>query len=241
MVKKIKCHCGCGSQVSASTERRHRAGKATPRVKASHAARRTLYAPKHLPQASTSKEMGLRTGCSSAPEISSHPGGHAGAHMPSSSNPNMGGGDFNVEFEMWPTSTPDRTWNISGIDTDDSQISEAMAIIQEQARHPQYRVTVEDYGSDDEGDEDPSDDDGIDWHAEISNYDSEKYYADGGLGVDETINEDFEQMLTGFGDDFAIRITLYSRNSLCVFPQLRKSPRMKLPSFATSPSRSRAT
>jgi hypothetical protein len=55
MVKKVKCHCGCGSQVSASTERRHRAGKATPRVKASHAARRVLYAPQHLPKRRRSK------------------------------------------------------------------------------------------------------------------------------------------------------------------------------------------
>jgi hypothetical protein len=51
--------------------------------------------------------------------------------------------------------------------------------------------------SDDEDDEDPSDDDGFDWHAEM--LEDDEMYADGGLGVDDIINEDFERELAGFG------------------------------------------
>lgn len=234
MAKKVKCHCGCGSQVSLSTERRHRIGKATPRVKASHAARQTIYAPEqHLHQ--TSKGMGLLTGHSLAPEIPYQPGPPGNAQMhPQDGNPNMdvdGGGYLNVEIE--PTCTSDRTWGISGVNTDDSRVSEVIANIREEAQCPRYPVTIEDYVSDEEDDQDPSDDDGFDWHAE-----DDEMYTDGGLGVDDIINEDFERELAGFG----INETLITSNSqLIVSPQLRKSPRRKLPSFATSHSRLRAT
>lgn len=215
MAKKVKCHCGCGSQVSASTERRHRAGKATPRVKASHAARQMLYAPKHLPKTSTSKKMGLHSGCSTTPEISFHLGPSGHGHMPSpEGNPTMGGGGDDLNVESGPTSTQDMTGGISGINADDSRIFEVIANIREEVRRPHYRVTVEDCASDDEDDEDSSDDDGINWHAEIS--DDEKYDADGGLGVDETINEDFEQELARFGENILLyrlktHVSFYSR------------------------------
>jgi hypothetical protein len=202
MVRKVKCYCGCGSLVSASTERRHRAGKATPRVKASHAARQTIYAPKHLSKKVYSEN--LLPGCSSTPDIPSQPPGND--QMAPGGIPNMDadvGVGLNVEIE--PNSTSNGTWNIAGVSgsvngnvLDDIQVSDAIANVRGEAWRARV-PTIEDYASDDEDDEGGSrdDEDDFDWHAEMS--EDDETYVDGGLGVDDMINEDFERDLARFG------------------------------------------
>jgi hypothetical protein len=198
MVKKVKCHCGCRSLVSASTERRHRTGKATPRVKASHAARQTLYAPKRLPQPSKMIYLaGLPTRSSSAPELLSQPPGNGQMHP---SNMDVDGGNLNVEME--PASTLDRTFGIAAVDgsaSDDTRVSEAVANVREEAWRTQYPVGMEDYVSDNEDNDEGScgDEDGFNWHAEM--FEDDGMCADGGLGVEDMINEDFERELDQFG------------------------------------------
>jgi hypothetical protein len=149
-------------------------------------------------------------------------------------NMDVDGGDMNAEIE--PTSTSDRTLDILGTNADDSHVSEAVENIWEEAQHSQYPITIEDYVSDDE---DSSDDDGF-GYAEM--FEDDEMYADGRLGMDDTVNEDFEQELAKFGTNTGNHLSLQILSSLCLsFPQPRKSLRMKLPSFATLHSRSKAT
>ena len=113
---------------------------------------------------------------------------------PQDGNPNM---DVDGGSEIGPISITDGTWGVPGINADDCQVSEAIANIREETQHPRYPVTIEDHVSDDGDEEDSSDDDGFDWHAEMLQDD--EMYADGGLCADNIINEDFEQELAGFG------------------------------------------
>jgi hypothetical protein len=237
MAKKIKCHCGCESQVSASTERRHRAGKATPRVKASHAARRVLYAPQHLPQ--TSAKLGPLAGCSSVPgDPSQHePPSNAQIH-PLDDNPmDLDGGNSNTEIEPTSNSThaPGRTLDTlsTNTDVDDSHVSEVVANIREEARCPRHPVTIEDYSGEDEN---SSGDDESDYDEMLED---DEMCADGGLGMNDIVDEDFEQELAEFGTNNSLSLQ-FSTHCVGLF-QPRKSPRTKLPSFAILHSRSTAT
>jgi hypothetical protein len=118
------------------------------------------------------------------------------------------GGDLNAEIEPTSNSTPGKTLDIVGTNADDGHVSEAIANIQEEARRPRYPVTIEDYSSDDE---DSSDDDGFDC-AEM--FEDDEMYADGGLGVDDLVNENFEQELAEFGTN---NLPLQVLNSLRLF------------------------
>src|SRR5580704_16353787 len=131
MAKKVKCHCGCRSLVSASTERRHRAGKATPRVKASHAARHTIYAPKHLPPTTKKRSTAcLHSEHLSAPEIFSQPPDNANMHLPDDiANRHPDGGTLHV-----PTSEGAQgTEPVDYDNWDGGQVSEALANVREEA------------------------------------------------------------------------------------------------------------
>jgi hypothetical protein len=176
MAKKFRCHCGCGTLVSASTERRHRAGKATPRVRASHAARCTIYASENVRQTQPSNDTpSANLGeCSSAPEIPRN-----GAHVQ----------PMDVSGE--PTSSIS---DVAAID-DDHQISDVIENFRENVCGlPHPPVTIEDY-DDDEDDQGDDEDDGFDWDAELC----KDYETNGSLDIEDTINENFEQELAEFG------------------------------------------
>jgi hypothetical protein len=147
------------------------------------------------------------------------------------------GGNSNSEIEPTSNSTyaPGRTLDAlsTNTDVDDSHVSNTVANIREEARRPRYPVTIEDYSSDDE---DSSGDDEFD---DVEMLEDDEIYADGGLGVNDMVNEDFEQELAEFGTNNNISLQFSTH---CVHPfQQRKSPRTKLPSFATLLSRSTAT
>ena len=197
MAKKVKCHCGCGSLVSASTERRHRAGKATLRVKASHAAQHTIYTPKHLPPTTKKRSTAcLHSEHLSAPEIFSQPPDNANMHLPDDiANRHPDGGTLHV-----PTSEGAQgTEPVDYDNWDGGQVSEALANVREEAWRQQYPVIAEDYSSDDENNQDRNcdDDDGFDWHAEMCGGD--EMDVDDDLEIEDSINQDFERELAEFG------------------------------------------
>jgi hypothetical protein len=115
--------------------------------------------------------------------------------------------DFDEEIlsgDVEPPSASEETHGMVDIDGDhwnDHLLSEAMASIQEKTRRQRYPVTIEDYVSDDEdgnGDDDDDGDNGFDWHAEMCQDD--EAFVDGGLGVEDIINEDFEREVAEFGE-----------------------------------------
>jgi hypothetical protein len=226
MARQVKCYCGCRSLVSASTERRHRIGKATPRVKASHAARHTLYVSHRLSQARNNVSSARPLSHASHPDLVSQPLDHA--HMDPLDDIPRDGGNLDI-----PTSN-----GVEAIRHDhlnDDPVSTVVSSVQD-AWHRQHRAIVEDYASDDEDSldgncDDDDDDDGFDWQAEMC--DDDGVDVDGGLGVEDNINEDFERELAEFGKESPL--TRYS--PLTAFPQLRKLLRKKWLSSATLHSR----
>jgi len=128
----------------------------------------------------------------------------------------------------------DGNWPIDADQLDDDQVLQAIENIRAETRYP---LIAEGLASDGEDDQDAnsSDDDGFDWYAEM--VEGDETYTNVGLGIEDTINEDFEQELA----DFGIASLFLSCTQLLMFsPQLRKSLMKKLLTFATSHSRLRA-
>lgn len=218
--------------VSVSTERRHRAGKATARVKASHAARRTIYAPRRPSQTlNVSSACLLSAHSAPTPATASQQSGNA--PMPTLDNiANMSPGARGMDH------TSDGTEAIDDHHSDETDVSKAVAnVLAEAWQHPITNYASDENGQDDDDDQDQNcdDDDGFDWDAEMC--DDDKMDVDRELGIEDSINESFERELAEFGKASPLSCC----SQLIVFSQPKKSLKTKWLSFATLRSRSRAT
>lgn len=216
----VDCACGCGSKVSAKTQKRHLAGQATPRVKALRVGNQRVFLSQPQQQQQHPREPSPQPRYSdvvAAPTIS----GAADVHE--SADPEGPCAVFN-EPQMDVTSTEDaRTVGEEqpgGFQTEGSRsaqmgstegeleaaYTEAAADAQREVWSNGHRVTVEDYESDEEEmdarenrEEEDDDDDFFLSDPEDEFDELELLY---GLPVEDIVDEDLERELADFGTCF---------------------------------------
>src|SRR5271163_1278598 len=192
MAEKAPCSCGCGKLVSASTDHRHRAGKTTPRAKAtssqSIAATTTKFHPsrKNSPQ-----RKRQRTNPGPLPPLEDQDRGaiHASGSIINEVHPiaNMAVDTESVNPPLFSLSP-----NHSETESIEPVVNPCAEAWTNASR---YRATVEDAGSDDESDGEEHSSASMDGR-DSSLSDSE---SNDGLGIEDTINDEFERELGNFG------------------------------------------
>jgi hypothetical protein len=197
MAKKLLCSCGCSKLVSASTDYCHHAGKTTPCAKAMCLSSQSITATttkfhlshKNSPQR---KRQSTNTGPLPPLEIQNREAIHASG---SSVNDVPPMANMAVNMESVNPPLPPLSPNYSeteGIEPVVNPCAEAWT----NASH--YQATVEDADSDEEYDGDkggtPSSE-SEDRDSSLSDSDS----SDDGLGIEDSINDEFERELGNFG------------------------------------------
>ena len=191
MTEKAPCSCGCGKQVSASTDHRHRAGKTTPRVKATSL---TTTNKSHPSRKNSPPRKRQRT----------NPGPPAPLNIQDRGAIHGSGSSVNDVPR-----TPNRAVDIEGLNpplpplspnNSETEVIEPVVNLCAEAwtNASRYRATVEDADSDDEfdGEEDgrpssESEDGGDSLSDSVS--------SDDGFGIEDTIDDEFERTLGNFG------------------------------------------
>lgn len=173
MAEKEPCSCGCGKLVSGSTDYRHRAGKTTPRAKATCLASQSITATTtkfHASRKNSPQRKRQRT--------------------------NQGLLNMAVNMESVNPPPPPLSPNHSeteGIEPVINPCAEAWT------NAFRSRATVEDGDSDEESDGDeggtPSSESEDGGDSSLSDSDS----SDDRLGIEDTINDEFERELGNFG------------------------------------------
>jgi hypothetical protein len=199
MAEKTPCSCGCGKLVSASTDYRHRAGKTTPRAKATCLASQSTTATttKFHPSCENSsqrKRQRTNPGSLQPLEIQDRDAIHASS---SSVNDVLPTANMTVDMESVNQSLPPLLPNRSetaGVEPVVNPCAEAWT------NASRYRATVKDADSDEESDGDegrtPSSE-SEDGDSDGSLLDSDS--SDDGLGIEDNINDEFERELGNFG------------------------------------------
>ena len=172
MAEKAPCSCGCGKLVSASTDHRHRAGKTTPRAKAT-SGQSIIVATKFHPSPNNSpqrKQQRTISGPLLPLEIQDRGAIHASGSSVNGVLPtaNMAEPVVNPCAEAWTNAS-------------------------------RHRATVEDADSAEESDEEEG---GTPWSESEDGQDSSFADSDGsddGLGTEDNINDEFERELGNFG------------------------------------------
>src|SRR5882762_595617 len=198
MAEKAPCSCGCGKLVSASTDHRHRAGKTTPRAKATGLASQSITATtakfhpslKNSPQ---KKRQRTNPGPLAPLEIQDRGAIHSSCVNDVPPTANMA-----VDMEsVNPPLSPNHA-ETGGIEPVVNPCAEAWT------NAYRYRATVENADSDEESDgeegETPSSESEDGGDSSLSDSDS----SDDGLGIEDTINDEFERELGNFGAYFNV-------------------------------------
>ena len=171
MAEKAPCSCGCGKPVSASTDHRHRAGKTTPRAKATSSQSIT---------ATTTKFHASRK------------------NSPQRKRQSTNRGLLNMAVNMESVNPP--LFSLSPDHSETESIEPVVNPCAEAWKNAsRYWAAVEDADSDEESDGDeggtPSSESEDGGDGSLSDSDS----SDGGLGIEDTINDEFERELGNFG------------------------------------------
>ena len=198
MAEKAPCSCGCGKLVSASTDHRHRAGKTTPRAKATGLASQGITATtakfhpsrKNSPQR---KRQRTNPGPLAPLEIQDRGAIHASGVNDVPPTANMA-----VDMEsVNPPLSPNHA-ETGGIEPVVNPCAEAWT------NAYRYRATVENADSDEEFDGEeggtPSSESEDGEDSSLSDSDS----SDDGLGIEDTINDEFERELGNYGAYFNV-------------------------------------
>ena len=195
MAQKAPCSCGCGKLVSASTDYRHRAGKITPRAKATSLASQSITATTaklHPSRNNSPQRKRQRTNLGPLPPLeiqdrgAIHASGSSLNDVPPTANMAV---DMESVNPPLPPSTPNYS-ETEGIEPVVNPCAEAWT------NASRYWAAVEDADSDEEsegGTPSSESEDGGD--SSLSDSDS----SDGGLGIEDTINDEFERELGNFG------------------------------------------
>jgi hypothetical protein len=197
MAEKAPCSCGCGKLVSASTDYRHRAGKTTPRAKATCLASQSITATTtkfHPSREISPQRKRQRTNSGPLPPLeiqdreAIHVSGSSVNDVPPTAN-------MAVDMESVNPPLPPLSPNHSETEAIESVVNPC-AEAWTNASH--YRATVEDADSDEESEGDeggtPSSE-SEDGDSSLSDSDS----SDDGLGIEDSINDEFERELGNFG------------------------------------------
>lgn len=196
MAEKAPCSCGCGKLVSASTDHRHRAGKTTPRAKATSSQSITVTTTKfHPPRENSPQRKRQRTNPGPLPPLENQ---DRGAIHTSGPSVNEVPPTANMAVDMESLNPP-----LSSISPNHSETESIEPVVNPCAEAwtnaSRYRATVEDADSDDESDGEEGrtplseSEDGRD--SSLSDSDS----SDDGLRIEDTINDEFERELGNFG------------------------------------------
>jgi hypothetical protein len=203
MAQKAPCSCGCGKLVSASTDYRHRAGKTTPRAKATRLASQSITATttKFHPSRNNSpqrKRQRTKPGPLQPLEIQDR-----GAIQASGSSVNDVPPTANMSVDMesmnppLPPLSPNHS-ETEGVEPVVNPCAEAWT------NASRYWAAVEDADSDEMSDGDegvtPSSESEDGGDGSLSDSDS----SDGGLGIEDTINDEFERELGNFGANLSM-------------------------------------
>ena len=184
MTEKAPCSCGCGKLVSASTDHRHRAGKTTPRVKATSLTTTNKF---HQSRKNSPPRKRQRT----------YPGPLAlniqdrGAIHSSGSSDGPRTANMAADNSSLPPLLP--------INSETEDIEPIVNLCAEAwTNASRYRATVEDADSDEESD---GEEDGRPSSESEDGGDSlsDSVSSDDGLGIEDTINDEFERTLANFG------------------------------------------
>ena len=231
MVEKAPCSCGCGKLVSASTDHRHRAGKTTPRAKAtssqSFIATTTEF---HPSRKSSPQRKRQRTNSGSLPSLKIQDRGPTHA---SGSSVNGVPPTANMAVEMESVNPPLHPLLPNHLETESIEpvINPCAEAWTNASR---YRATVEDADSDDESD---GEEGGTPSSASMDERDSllsDSESSDDGLGIEDTINDEFERELGNFG----VYLNVPSfRNLVIMYRQLRSLRMKNLHTLGITPSR----
>jgi hypothetical protein len=231
MAEKAPCSCGCGKLVSASTDHRHRAGKTTPRAKATGLTSQSIAATatkSHPPREHSPQRKRQRTNPGPLPPLEIQDRGAIRAPGSSVNMPPTANMAVDVEGVNPPLLPllPNHS-ETEGIEPVVNPCAEAWT------NASRYQATVEDADSDEESDGEggtPSgeSEDGRD--SSLSDSDS----SDDGLGIEDAINDKFERELGNFG----VYLNVPSPPQFVILYRQLKSLQMKnLHTLGITPSR----
>jgi hypothetical protein len=233
MAKKTPCSCGCGKLVSASTDHRHRAGKTTPRAKATCLTSQSITATTtkfHPPRKNSPQRKRQRTNSGPLPPLEIQDRGAICASG-SSANDVPPAANLAVDMESVNPPLPPLSPNHSETERIEPVVNPCA---EAWANAPRYRATVEDADSEEESDGEegrtPSSESEDGRDGSLSDSDS----SDGGLGIEDTINDEFERELGNFG----AYLNMPSPLQFVILDQQLKSLQMKnLHTLGITPSR----
>jgi hypothetical protein len=198
MAEKAPCSCGCGKFVSTSTDYRHRAGKITPRGKATRLASQSITATTTKFHQSREispqrKRQRKNPGPLSPLKIQDRGAIHASGSSVNDVPPTA---NTAVDIESVNPPLPPLSPNHSETEDIEPVVNFCAEAWTNASR---YRATVEDADSDEESDGDeggtPSSESEDGGDSSLSDSDS----SDDGLGIEDTINDEFERELGNFG------------------------------------------
>ena len=196
MAEKAPCSCGCGKLVSASTDHRHRAGKTTPRAKATSSQSIIATTTKFHPSRKISpqrKRQRTNSGPLPALEIQDRGAIHASSSSVNGVPPTA---NMAVDMESVNPPLPLLLPNNSETENIEPVVNPCAEAWTNASR---YRATVEDADSDEESDKEeggtPSSESEDGRGSSLSDSDG----SDDGLGIEDTINDEFERELGNFG------------------------------------------
>jgi hypothetical protein len=214
MAEKAPCSCGCGKLVSASTDHRHRAGKTTPRAKATSRQSITATTTKfHSSRNNSPQRKRQRTNPDPLPPLEDQDRG--AIHASESMHPPL--------FSLSPNHS-----ETESIEPVVNPCAEAWT------NASRYRATVEDADSDDESD---GEEGGTPSSVSMDGRDSslsDSESSDDGLGIEDTINDEFERELGNFGAYLNVPSL---RNLVIMYRQLRSLRMKNLHTLGITPSR----
>jgi len=196
MAEKAPCSCGCGKLVSASTDHRHRTGKTTPCTKATRLAGTTTPLVKlHQSREKSPPRKRQKTNSGPLPPLeiqdrgTIHTSGSGVNDVPPMANAAL---DMETLDPPQPPLSPVHS-ETEGIEPVVNPCAEAWT------NASRYRATVEDADSDEEsdGEEDGTPSSESEEGGDSSSLDSDS--SDDGLGIEDTINDEFERELGNFG------------------------------------------
>ena len=196
MAEKAPCSCGCGKLVSASTDHCHRAGKTTPCTKATRLAGTTTPLVKlHQSREKSPPRKRQKTNPGPLPPLeiqdrgTIHASGSGVNDVPPMANAAL---DMETLDPPQPPLSPVHS-ETEGIEPVVNPCAEAWT------NASRYRATVEDADSDEEsdGEEDGTPSSESEEGGDSSSSDSDG--SDDGLGIEDTINDEFERELGNFG------------------------------------------
>jgi hypothetical protein len=209
MAEKAPCSCGCGKLVSGSTDHRHRAGKTTPRAKATCLTSREITATTtttkfHLSRENSPQRKRQRTNPGPLPPLKIQ---DRGAIRASGSSVNDVPPTANMAVDMESVNAPLSPLLPNHSETETGTIEPAVNPCAEAWTNAfRYRATVEDADSDDDDEEEEEESDGEEGGAPSSESEdgrdsslSDSDSSEDGLGIEDTINDEFERALGNFG------------------------------------------